>query len=142
MRSRLQPVMQQAGSSNKKLGLFREFVDKDVEEGMVFTDGTKQTQAMPSTSGSPGLWWPVLVTAESVGKLGDGTTIAVWCQAQAVNGSRPYGTHPSRVCVFLPHDSHHPSFSTTTVRITEISSDGDSFVETDGEFEEDWVLAN
>ena len=65
--------------------------DRNWQCGIVFSDGTPQTQGAPHV-GYEGCssWWPVLYVPTC-------TAIVVYCQAQAVNGARAWTTHASRV---------------------------------------------
>lgn len=62
--------------------------------GIVWSDGVKctQTQALPT---SWGMWWPVIYVPDCYDTTG--TQLMVWCQDQALTGSRPWRTPKQRV---------------------------------------------
>ena len=67
--------------------------DRNWQCGIVFADGTPQTQMAPYGANSYegcSSWWPVLYVPTC-------TAIVAYCQAQAVNGARAWRTHASRV---------------------------------------------
>ena len=112
----------QKRGSRKKLGTLWNFeIPKNqIHEGLVFTDGSKATQES-SPAGQFSLvghcWWPVLLAGDL---YGSGQLVA-YCQAQALNGGRPWQTHPSRVFVFFNGPAPPPE--TPGVVIEEIFSD-------------------
>lgn len=62
--------------------------------GVVFSDGTPQTQRAPITQSGWGMWWPVIALPQHE------TRIQVWdafCQQQALTESRPWPTDVSRI---------------------------------------------
>ena len=61
--------------------------------GIVFSDGTKVTQADPYQDRGWGVWWPCLFVpdASCPGQL------VAYCQEQALSGGRAWPTHPSRM---------------------------------------------
>jgi hypothetical protein len=75
--------------------LMRHFTKKEAEVccGLVFSNGCQQSGQMSELGQivSQGEhFWPVLFVIE------EGRCLA-WCQAQALNGSQPWPTHPNRV---------------------------------------------
>ena len=73
-------------------GTLWNFVSAHAQCGIVFSDGTKGTQAAPYQEGW-GSWWPVLFVRD---QSCPGQFVA-YCQAQALSGSRAWATHPSRI---------------------------------------------
>jgi hypothetical protein len=114
MRARLVQVIEEKAASRGKSGLFWDFINSGCEtvNAMVFSDGSKGTQQldlMPANMvGS--IWWPVLMPANQTHHVGfpesekilcsNKVLIPIWCQEQAVQGARPYYTHPDRIIVF------------------------------------------
>jgi hypothetical protein len=118
--------------SNKGLGLMRSFEIplNEVQFGMVYSDGTKDTQRTPMAAGQhePGQWWPVLVAPSVYNTC---TQLAVYCQAQALAGGRPWETDISRVCTFATDWLHSPP--------SPISTPGVIIEEMDSQSESEWV---
>ena len=147
MLGRLGPVMDACGNSRARLGLFQDFetCHRQAAIGMVYSDGTKCTQATPlENSNVSGYWWPVLMPRAQVPEL-EGyhmektpcRAIVVWCQAQAVSGSRPYHTHPDRVIVFdMPHgEPTEPEYTReSTVTFSDAGSDQNDTKPTEPEY--------
>ena len=75
---------------------------------VVFSDGTKQSQASPYRGDGWDCWWPVLATYADK----TCTMLVAFCQAQALSDSRPYETHPTRV-VFIPAPPTEPPATTS-----------------------------
>ena len=151
MQEMLGPVMDDCVSSRSGSGLFRDFEScgRRNTMGMVYSDGSKFTQAMPMDDpDSCGMFWPVLLPSDQVFSLEryhigrtSCTAITVWCQAQAVSRSRPYHTHPDRVIIFSmpdPEPTEQEYSYQTTVTIEECQSDmGDTSVSSDDSRE--WI---
>ena len=109
------------------------------ECGIVFSDGTKNTQVSQCQPGLWGCWWPVLYVPDASNPY----QIVAYCQEQALSGGRAWPTHPSRVvrlrgatCA-LYNQTKGPEAplidytQTSSVVITEL---------TDDEEEEDWNI--
>ena len=137
MKERLMQNLQEKRGSNKGMGLFREFLDRPVDIGLVFSDGLKATQSSPINDNDAGSWWPAVFPAGSAGCL---ELVSAFCQAQAVNGARPWPTHSTRIHVFrlVPAPSYQ---MTSTVIIEEIDSD-ESDDEPENEFQAGVVIEN
>jgi len=73
-------------------GLLWNFHNVPPRCGMVFSDGTKNTQISPNACGDWGMWWPVIFAPETTS-----TAFVAYCQANALNGSRGWLTDPSRI---------------------------------------------
>ena len=147
----MKKVLQDMLAVKRRPGLLWAFkdVNLDATEGIVFSDGLKDTQASPQRPGEWGFWWPVLITHDSTELWPSASTQRVaFCQAQALSNSRPYYTHPSRCCLFsIADDSRRPmQIEHSTVRIEELdTSEGNiegvgSNVSSDP-LEADWTFA-
>jgi hypothetical protein len=76
----------------RRPGLLWNFHNVPPRCGMVFSDGTKNTQISPNACGDWGMWWPVIFAPETTS-----TALVAYCQANALNGSRGWLTDPSRI---------------------------------------------
>ena len=115
MVDKLDSAIDSAANSNNRRGLFWDFenCNREVALAMVFSDGSKSTQHAPLDSCAGSMFWPVLVPISYVetsiqstcnlewfpASLCTSAAIPTWCQAQAVSGSRPYLSHPSRILI-------------------------------------------
>ena len=162
MVGKLDSAIASAASSKKGKRLFWHFEDCEVVPAMVFSDGIKSTQhaTLDSCAGAAGsMFWPVLVPMSYVEILSQSTCnlewlpashcttleIPTWCQAQALNGSRPYLSNPERIFFLrsMPVEVPKPgppgdwvnASSPSTVTIEE-------HVESDDNEAGDWDLVN
>jgi hypothetical protein len=117
--------------------------DKSWGCGVVFSDGSKSMQSSSMLNSGPGsMWWPVLYVAD----LWCESKCSCWCQAQAIEGCRPWTTSMDRVlrlrratlaAVLQESTASSPTsipydfITTTTVTIEELEPDHESEPEWD-----------
>ena len=154
MEQKLPSVMEAKRKSNKGAGVFNWVTGGpgSFKQGVVFGDGHLHTQTLPIEAcphqhGIGGQqWWPVLWAPVSEGYGARGcTTLAVWCQAQAMLNGRPWATHSSRVFDFSDPRPTAPvrmTFPGSTVTIEELPDSDDESDESDESDETETTQTN
>ena len=102
MAMRLQNLLQNGRKPSKGWRGFNAFHGRQHEwrAGIVWSDGSKVCQNLPRACLVDGCgkqrWWPVLWVTDPYGAC-NGAEVVVWCQAQCIQLSCPWGAHASRV---------------------------------------------